>query len=42
MRSPVFILFLISHSAWAQTEAKPVFEVASIKMFVSRVDRALQ
>ncbi len=32
MRSPIFILFLIPHSAWSQTEAKPVFEVASIKM----------
>jgi uncharacterized protein (TIGR03435 family) len=32
MRSPVVVLFLISSSAWAQTEAKPVFEAASIKM----------
>jgi uncharacterized protein (TIGR03435 family) len=32
MRSPFIILFLISCSAWAQTEPKPVFEAASIKM----------
>jgi len=32
MRSSVVVLFLISSSAWSQTEAKPVFEVASIKM----------
>jgi uncharacterized protein (TIGR03435 family) len=32
MRSPIVILLLISHSAWAQTEPKPVFEAASVKM----------
>ena len=32
MRSPVIILILISSSAWPQTEPKPVFEAASIKM----------
>jgi uncharacterized protein (TIGR03435 family) len=32
MRSPIVILLLISSSAWAQTEAKPTFEAASIKM----------
>jgi uncharacterized protein (TIGR03435 family) len=32
MRSLILILLPISYSAWAQTEAKPVFEAASIKM----------
>jgi bla regulator protein blaR1 len=32
MRSLILIPLLIAHSTWAQTEPKPVFEAASIKM----------